>query len=100
MLGAVVRTQTHLRVFAKPSTLDKVLEQIDALCAADGVVRVTPGPRHWELVCGLCRSADARGNLVADAQHAAVAVGHGVTWVTLDRDLARFPGLRWRAPLD
>ncbi|MCM0640528.1 PIN domain-containing protein [Cellulomonas wangsupingiae] len=40
----------------------------------------------------LCRAADARGNLVADAQHAAVAIEHGATWVSQDRDFARFPG--------
>jgi len=100
VLGGVVRITTNARVFAAPSTLAEVLGQIDALRAADGVVRVTPGPRHWEVFSGLCRSADARGNLVADAQHAAVAVEHGATWVTLDRDFARFPGLRWRTPLD
>jgi toxin-antitoxin system PIN domain toxin len=99
VLGGVVRIVTHPRIFVTPSTLAEVLTQIDSLRAADGVVRVTPGPRHWELFEGLCRSGDARGNLVADAQHAAVAVEHGATWVTLDRDFARFPGLRWRSPL-
>ena len=99
VLGGVVRISTHPRIFAVPSTLDEVLGQVARLRLADGVVRVTPGPRHWELVDGLCRAADARGNLVADAQHAAVAVEHGATWVTLDRDFARFPGLRWRSPL-
>ena len=67
---------------------------------ADGVVRATPGPRHWETVERLCRAADARGNLVAAAQRAAVAIELGATWVTLDRDFTRFPGLRWVSPLD
>lgn len=98
VLGAVVRITTNPRVFATPSSLDETIAQIDALRAADGVARVVPGPRHWEVFSGLCRSADARGNLVADAQHAAVAIELGATWVTLDRDFARFPGLRWRAP--
>ncbi|MBC7550810.1 MAG: hypothetical protein H7269_07935 [Cellulomonas sp.] len=48
-------------------------------------------------VDGLCRSVDARGNREADAPHAAVAV-EDATWVTLDRDFARFFGLRWRTP--
>ena len=34
---------------------------------------------------------------MADAPHAAVAVDDA-TWVTLDRDFARFFGLRWRTP--
>jgi len=33
-----------------------------------------------------------------DAAHAAVAIEHGALWVTLDRDFARFPGLRWAPP--
>jgi len=29
-----------------------------------------------------------------------VAIELGATWVTLDRDFARFSGLRWVSPLD
>jgi toxin-antitoxin system PIN domain toxin len=99
VLTGTVRVLTHPRVFAKPTPLDRTLEQVAGLRAADGVVRVAPTPRHWEVVEHLCRVADARGNLVADAAHAAVAIEHGALWVTLDRDFARFPGLRWASPL-
>lgn len=99
VLGGTVRVLTHPRVFDPPTALDVALAQVDSLRSAAGVVRVVPGQRHWEVVDRLCRDADARGNLVADAQHAAVAVEHGATWVTLDRDFARFPGLRWTSPL-
>ena len=98
VLVGTVRVLTHPRVFAKPTPLARALEQVAALRAADGVVRVAPTPRHWEVVEQLCRVADARGNLVADAAHAAVAIEHGALWVTLDRDFARFPGLRWAPP--
>jgi len=47
----------------------------------------------------LCERATARGNLVADAYHAALAIEHGCEWLTLDRDFARFPDLSWRDPL-
>ena len=100
VLAGTVRVLTHPRVFATPTPLVTALEQVAALRAADGVARVAPGPRHWELVDGLCRTADARGNLVADAARAAVAIEHGALWVTLDRDFARFDGLRWASPLD
>ena len=62
--------------------------------------RRSPELRLWEVVERLCRAADARGNLVAAAQRAAVAIELGATWVTLDRGFARFPGLRWVSPLD
>jgi len=42
--------------------------------------------------------ADARGNLVPDAWFAALAVEAGCEWVTMDRDYARFAGLKWRLP--
>jgi len=98
VLTGTVRILTHPRVFAKPTPLARALEQVATLRAADGVVRVAPTPRHWEVFEQLCRVADARGNLVADAAHAAVAIEHGALWVTLDRDFARFPGLRWAPP--
>jgi len=98
VLTGTVRVLTHPRVFAKPTPLARALEQVATLRAADGVVRAAPTPRHWEVFEQLCRAADARGNLVADAAHAAVAIEHGALWVTLDRDFARFPGLRWAPP--
>lgn len=100
VLGGAVRVLTHPRVFARPMPLGEALDVVERLRSAHGVVRAAPGPRHWDVVDRLCRDADARGSLVADAQHAAVAIEHGATWVTLDRDFSRFPGLRWRSPLD
>jgi uncharacterized protein len=98
VLGGTLRVVTHPKVFAVPTPLNAALAQIESLRSSDGVARVAPGPRHWELFTRLCRQGDARGNLVADAQHAAVAVEHNALWVTLDRDFGRFPGLRWTSP--
>jgi toxin-antitoxin system PIN domain toxin len=95
VLGGTVRVLTHPRVFARPTPLADALALVAALRAHPNARRVTPGARHWDLVDELCRAADARGNLVADAQHAAVAIEHGATWVSQDRDFARFPRLRW-----
>jgi hypothetical protein len=47
----------------------------------------------------LCRGAGATPKLVADAQHAALAIDHGRTFVTTDGDFARFQRLRGRHPL-
>jgi uncharacterized protein len=41
-----------------------------------------------------------KGNLVADAYHAALAIETGSEWITTDRDFSRFSALRWRHPLD
>ena len=39
-------------------------------------------------------------NLIQDAYLAAIALEHNCTYITTDRDYARFPTLRWRHPLD
>jgi len=63
-------------------------------------VPVRPGARHWSIFRKLWHDASARGNLVPDAFLAALAIEQGATWVTTDRGFARFPGLRWRVPLE
>ena len=100
VLGGAVRILTDHRVFTRPTPTEVALTQAGDLRRQEGVVTLVPGPRHWELFEGLCRQAGARGNLVADAQHAAIALEHGATWISKDRDFARFTGLRWRHPLD
>jgi len=57
-----------------------------------------PGVRHWSIFADLCRASNARGNLVQDAWFAALAIEADCEWITLDRDYAKFPELRWRAP--
>lgn len=99
VLAAVVRILTHPRVFTPRTPLEAALRETTRLRDHPGVVRLVPGARHWDVFQRLCRSADVRGNLVTDAQHAAVAVEHGATWISKDRDFARFPELRWRHPL-
>ena len=60
---------------------------------------VSAGARHWTILRGLLRDADARANLVPDAHLAAIAIANGATVATRDRGFARFPGLRWMDPL-
>jgi toxin-antitoxin system PIN domain toxin len=58
-----------------------------------------PGERHWDILRGLVRDGQATGPLVMDAVLAAIALEHGATICTTDRDFARFPGLKWINPL-
>lgn len=90
----------HRRVFDPPTPLQTARGQVATLRGHPGVITLAPGPQHWAIVDQLCRAGGATGNLVADAAHAAVAVEHGATWVSKDRDFARFAGLRWRRPLE
>ncbi len=99
VLSGFVRVATHPRVFSPPAPIERALEFADALRAQPNAVIVSPGARHWEIFERLCLGAGAKGNLVADAYLAALAIESGCEWITTDRDFSRFPGLRWRHPL-
>ncbi len=98
-LSGLVRIVTNRRIFKRPSTLDEVFAFTAELIRRPTARVVAPGPDHLSIFEQLCRESDAAGKLVADAQHAAVAIEHGCTMVTTDSDFDRFPGLRWQHPL-
>ncbi len=98
ILSGMIRITTHSKVFGTPSSLEEVFRFCDILLDQPHCVVVQPGERHWEIFKRLCKEADARGNLAADAWFAALAIESGCEWITLDHDFARFPGLKWRLP--
>lgn len=99
VLSGLVRIVTNRRNFKTPTPIEAALRFADQVRDQPHCVTISPGPRHWPIFTGLCRSAGARGNLVPDAYLAALAIESGSEWVTADRGFARFPGLRWRHPL-
>jgi toxin-antitoxin system PIN domain toxin len=95
-----LRIVTHPRAFAQPDPVDDALAFVDSVRSGPSCVIIAPGPRHWSIFTDLCRKVSAVGNLVPDAYFAALAIESGSEWITADRGYARFPGLRWRHPLD
>lgn len=100
ILSGFLRVVTHPRVFSPPSPVAHALDFVQALREHPNCVHLTPGSRHWEIFARLCRAARAKGNLVPDAYLAALVIETGNEWITTDRDYSRFPGLRWRHPLE
>lgn len=102
LCGAVasgfVRIVTHPRIFQVPTPTAEALAFIERLSAGPAVVAVAPGARHWGVFAQLCTTVRARGNLVADCYLAALALELGSTWVTSNRDFARFVDLRIELP--
>jgi toxin-antitoxin system PIN domain toxin len=92
-----VRIVTNRKIYGDPTPLDVALAAMDRIAVSPGCRLVAPNIDHLAQVGELCRATRAAGKLVADAQHAAVAIAEGCTWVTRDRDFARFArhGLRW-----
>lgn len=95
---AFVRIVTNARAFPEPTPLAAALAAIDHIASHPRCRLIAPGPNHWSDVSRLCRDTNATAKLVADAQHAALAMAEGCTWVTRDGDFARFAphGLTWQ----
>ena len=94
-----LRIVTHPRIFDPPTAPAVALRQIEQLRRRPNFAPIEPGERHWQIFVDLCSHGAAKGNLVADAYLAAIAIEAGGRWVSTDRDFARFADLDWSHPL-
>ncbi len=93
--AAFLRLGTNRRVFSVPASRAEAFAFIEAVDAQPNHLAAGPGVRHLALLRQLCDEADAVGDLVPDAVITAVATEHSCQVVTLDRDFARFPSVRY-----
>lgn len=98
VLSAVVRIVTNARAFKQPSATVEAFTFCDNLIGQPHCQLVEPGENHWRIFRQLCIDAGISGPRATDAWFAALAIESGCEWITLDRDFARFTGLRWRLP--
>jgi len=99
-LWAFLRISTNPRAFESPLSTAEAHALVAAWLDVPNVDILEPGERHLEILSGLMDRAQAAGPLVMDAALAALAIEHGATLHTTDRDFSRFPGLRWHNPLE
>ena len=97
---AFLRIITHSRVFERPLLAHEAVATVDSWLEQPAVRLLEPGERHWQILKRLLPEAQARGPLVMDAHLAALAIEHGATLCSSDRDFSRFRGLRVVNPLD
>jgi len=83
----------------EPSPLNEVFAFCNNLLGQPHCEIVTPGERHWGIFTELCLKTSTRGPRISDAWFAALAIEHACTWITFDRDYARFDGLAWQEPV-
>lgn len=95
---AFLRLSTHPAVFPRPLQPSDAAAVAEHWLAAPPAVTVEPTGRHLALLRGLLERAGTAANLVGDAHLAALALEHGATVVSFDRDFARFEGLRLERP--
>jgi len=97
---AFLRILTDPRLFAQPRSMADATAIMTSWLARPNVYILSPTTRHWAILRDLLDRGQVRGPLVSDAHLAALAIEHGATLCTTDRDFARFPGLKWMNPLE
>jgi uncharacterized protein len=98
-LIAFLRIASHPRALTHPLTPAVAWRQVTDWLAAPAAWVPLPGPSHAELFGDLVTRYDVRGNLIPDAQLAALALEHGLAVSSADTDFARFGEVRWENPL-
>jgi toxin-antitoxin system PIN domain toxin len=99
-LWAFLRIGTSPKIFEHPLTVAEAETIVTSWLDRANAGIIEPGDRHWPIVGGLMRDGQTTGPLVMDAALAAIALEHGATLCTTDRDFSRFPGLKWTNPLE
>ena len=98
-LVAFLRISTHPRAVTSPLTAADAWSHVADWLAADVAWIPEPTPAHGAVLGRLITTHDLRGNLIADAQIAALAIEHGLTVASADSDFARFTEITWINPL-
>jgi len=95
-----IRLVTHPAVLEAPLPPKTALARVGQWFAREHVQSLDPGPRHLVVLEGLFEATGVGGNLTTDTHLAALAIEYQCELHSSDADFARFPGLRWRNPLE
>lgn len=96
---AFLRIATSPRVFSQPLTPEEAVAAVASWLEQPTTGLMDAGPQHWTILASLLIEGQAKGPLVMDAHLAALAIEHGATLCTTDRDFTRFDDLRHVNPL-
>lgn len=99
-VNGMIRVVTDRRVYKDLTPIETALAYADKLRNQPHATVINPGARFWAIFEEICHRADVRGKLVPDAYLAALSIENACEFITTDRDFGKFPGLRWRHPLD
>ncbi|MEE8602964.1 TA system VapC family ribonuclease toxin [Euzebya tangerina] len=100
VLAGLVRVVTNGRVFDSPAPTDQALQFVHQLITAPRATWLPAGPIVWQTMQRLAEADPLiAANKVPDAFLAALALSHGARIATEDRGFARYPKLRFFAPV-
>ncbi len=98
-LTAFVRVSTNPRAYESPLKPDVAWRRVEEWLETDPAWIPMPTKRHADVLGRLIRTYELRGDLIPDADLAALAIEHGVGIASADTDFARFTEISWENPL-
>ena len=96
---AFMRIGSDPRLARLQKTIAEITSTVSSWIDRGNVIILEPTPRHWPIFFSLLAETHSTGHRVTDAHLAALAIEHGATLYTNDRDFRRFPKLDVRFPL-
>ena len=101
VIFSFIRIATSNRIYENPMPLEEASNHIASWCERSVARILEPDSDYVQRVLQLIQAAGSTGgNLVTDAQIAAIAVVHRAVIHTADYDFRRFPGLETFYPLE
>jgi toxin-antitoxin system PIN domain toxin len=88
-----IRLSTRKGILAKPLAVEDSLNLVRDWLEEPQSRILHPTERHLQILARLLIAAGTAGNLTTDAHLAALAIEHGATLASFDRDFERFAGL-------
>jgi hypothetical protein len=99
VITGFLRLITNPRIFPNSFEMQEAIEIVDRWLQLPNAVVVDATDRHWHILSRLLVSAQVRAAMTTDAHIAALAIEHGATLHSADKDFARFDGLPIFDPL-
>jgi len=100
VLLAFLRIATNPRAFPRPLSRTEAAVIVSEWLEQPQTVIIGPAENHWTILQRTLSDGKASGVLVSDAHLAALAVEHGATLYSTDRDFTRFTNLKLENPLE
>ncbi len=94
-----LRLITNKNIFLQPFEMNEAVEIVSRWLKQPNSVVLEPTDRHWLILSDLLVKCQVRGSLATDAEIASLAIEHGATLHSADRDFLRFSGLTILNPL-
>ena len=99
-ITAFIRISTNHRAFPRPLSIEQAVKIVSSWLDRPQCHVLAETEQHWVIFAERLAKEKTTGPLVIDAHLAALAVEHGATLATTDRDFARFSGLKVINPFE